>query len=185
MKYRGVPRGGAVDFYIVGLLAGGVAFWLLAGYGKAPTALFQLFAVTMIGAGLYLFIRYHLTVFEVALELRNPEVQTEFRVAMPCEIDLTVSRVKGKRTITQARLSLGDLKSAEKMTSDKVKESVNGASLYRYNTDMSPEGMLFIFCSEDDRDIALFTDLLPDKMMGQINRALNENKNKFTPEGDV
>jgi len=185
MKYRGVPRGGSVDFYIVGLLSGGVAFWLLAGYGRAPTALFQLFSISMIGAGLYLFIRYHLTLFEVALELRNTEDTVELTRAMPCEVDFIVSRVKGKRILTQARLSLSELKSAEKMTSDKVKESAKDASLYKYNTDMSSEGILFIFESEDERDIAVFTDLLPDEMMGQINRALSENKNKFTPEGDV
>lgn len=160
MEYKSKPTGRPADFYMLGLVLTGGVFWSLTYFQKALTALYQLCAVVMVGVAMYLLIRYRLTIFCLRIECKNG-VTVDMRTAIPEELDFVAERVQGRKTVPLARLSLSELKRAERVRYEELREAAADASLYKYYADMSPEeGCLLVF-SEAERDIAIFTELSP------------------------
>lgn len=158
MKYKGKPTGRPADFYVIGLVIGGAVFWSLTYFQKSLVALYQLIAVIMIGVSLYLLIRYRLTSFLIKIEGRNG-AETDINTAMPEELDFVVERIRGKTSVVLARLSLSDLKRAETVQYGRLRELTEGASLYRYQANMSPEEGVLLLYRSSERDVAIFTDM--------------------------
>ena len=161
MKHKTRPTGKPADYYVLGLIPGGIVFWILAGKVKFPAAILQLVALCMFAAALFILIRYRLTVFCLRIEGKNGSA-VDVHTAMPHELDLVIERMRGSGSLALARLSLDLLKRAEVVKYDRLKEITEGASVFKYQADMSPEeGILLVF-RENGRDIAIFTDLPPE-----------------------
>lgn len=175
MKHKTKPTGKPSDYYVLGLVLGGLVFWMLSGKVRLPAALFQLIALVMFAAALYLLIRYRLTVFCLRIEGKNGSA-VEVHTAMPEELDLVIERMRGNGSVALARLSLSDLKRAEVIKYAQLHEKAGGASIYKYQADMSPEeGILLVF-GADGRDIAIFTDL-PPEMFNFLSKTADSNVN--------
>ncbi len=173
MEYKSKPTGRPVDFYILGLVLTGGVFWSLTYFQKTLTALYQLVAVVLIGVAMYLLIRYRLTLFCFRIEGKNGVV-VDIRTAIPNELDFVAERVQGRKTVPLARLSLSELKRAERVRYEELREAAADASLYKYYADMSPEeGCLLIF-ADRGRDIAIFTEL-SHSMMAYMKKIAAEN----------
>lgn len=195
MQYRGTPKGGASDLIFAGLAAAGVILWVLAGFKGMPAAVLQALAICAATVAIYILIRYRLTLFEVRLGLCEGADARTVGEAAPEELELSVFRIKGSKIMPLARLGLDELLRQETVPAGDVKERARGASLYRYNTDMSPKkGLLLIFDGGegdggegdggDGGDIALYLDSLPEEMMAVICRCIRENSMNKAPFGD-
>ncbi len=161
MKFDSKPTGMPVNLYIFGLAVTGIVFWTLPRFQPELTALYQLVSMLFFAGALYLLIRYRLTVFRLRIEGKNGDA-VDLRYAMPSELDFAAERVQGKKILPLARISLDRLKSIDRVRYSELKSAVHGASLYKYYAAMSPEeGYLLIF-DDDDRDIAIFTELSSD-----------------------
>ena len=144
-----------------GLGLGGIAFWIISNYGKAFTALYQLISISMLALAVFILIRYRLTVFCLRIEGKNGAA-VAVDTAMPEELDFVVERMQGKTTVALARLSLSDLKRTEIIKYDRLRDAANGATVYKYQADMTPdEGCLLEFTVDGNR-VVIFTDLPPD-----------------------
>ncbi len=163
MEYISKPTGRPVDLYIFGLAVTGAVFWSLTYFNKRLTALYQLIGMIMFGVALYFLIRYRLTSFRLKIEGKNG-VPCNLAAALPCETDFVAERVQGRKSLPLARLSLDRLRSAEVIRGNELKAKANGASLYRYHGDMSPdEGCLLVF-DDDGGEVAIFTELSAEMM---------------------
>lgn len=169
MEYKSKPTGRPSDFYVFGLVVTGIVFWTLPMLESKLTALYQLIAILMFSAGMYLLIRYRLTVFTFVVEGRNGDV-VDIRTAMPSELDFVVKKMRGNNPMILARLSLDELKSVETVRYSEVKEKSAGASLFKYHANMSPEETVLVVFGGDDRDIAMTVDLSAEMMtfLGRI-----------------
>lgn len=173
MEHTSKPTGCPSDFYALGLVIAGVILWVISSYQKSFTALYQLIAVVMFGAAMYLLIRYRLTVFRFRIEGLNGAT-VDISTAMAEELDFVVEKLRGKTGVALARLSLDKLRRAEIIPYSSLKEVTAKASLFRYHADMSPEeGMLLVFKNEG-RDIAIFTTL-PDDMSSFLKKIVGYN----------
>ncbi len=178
MKHKTKPTGKPADYYVLGLIPGGIVFWILAGKVRLPAAIFQLVALCMFAAALFILIRYRLTVFSLRIEGKNGSA-VDVHTAMPHELDLVIERMRGNGAVALARLSLDLLKWAEVIKYDRLKEIAGGASVFRYQADMSPEeGILLVF-RMDGRDVAIFTDL-PPEMFNFLKRIAESNLGEGT-----
>ncbi len=163
MEHKAKPTGRPSDFYVIGLVLTGAIFWALTLFQESFIALYQLLAIVFFGAAIYLLIRYRLTVFCLRIEGRNG-ASADIHTAMAEELDFVVEKIRGKGRVPLARLSLDQLDRVDVIPYSDLKKLPGVASLYRYQADMSPEeGTLMIFKNED-RDIAIFTDLSPEMM---------------------
>ncbi|MBQ7826796.1 MAG: hypothetical protein IJ386_00850 [Clostridia bacterium] len=177
MKHKTSPTGKPADYYVIGLILGGLAFWLLTKQAASFAALFQLVSLCMFAAALFILIRYRLTVFHLRIEGKDGAA-VDVHTAMPEELDLVIEEKRGKRYVTLARLSLVDLKRAEVVKYSKLRETVKtkGASVFKYQADMSPEeGCLLIFDHRGDT-VAIFTDL-SSEMLGFLKKVADANTN--------
>ncbi len=161
MEYKTKPTGKPSDFYAIGLCLTGVIFWILTIVQNSFIALYQLIAVIMFGAAMYLLIRYRLTVFRFRIEGRNG-ADADIHTAMPAELDFVVEKMRGKGAVPLARLSLDELKSVKTVSVESLKDTAKELSLFKYHPDMSPdEGVLIVF-SGGAKDIGIFSCLSPE-----------------------
>ena len=175
MQYKTKPTDKPSDYYMFGLGLGGIAFWIISSYGRMLTALFQFISIAMLAFALFILLRYRLTSFCLKIEGKNGAA-ADVSCAMAEELDFVVERLRGKNPVTLARLSLGDLKRADVVRYSDLATAAKGASLYKYQADMSPdEGVLLIFGTEDT-NIAIFTDM-PGDMRDLLKRTADNNKN--------
>ena len=158
---------------MIGLGLGGIAFWIIANYGKAFTALYQLISISMLAVAMFILIRYRLTVFCLRIEGKNGTA-VDVSSAMPEEPDFVVERMRGKTTVALARMSLDCLRRAEVVKYDRLRDAVSGATVYKYQADMAPdEGCLLVF-SLDGSKVAIFTDM-PPEMFNFLKKTACEN----------
>lgn len=177
MKYKTSPTGKPCDYYVIGLVLAGLAFWLLTNYGKSFSALLQLVSLCMFAAALFLLIRYRLTVFCLRIEGKDGAA-VDVKTAMAEELDIVIERMRGKSYVTLLRLSLCHLTQAESISYGQLKEKAKsiGASVFKYQADMSPdEGCLLVFRNGDDI-AAIFTDL-PPEMFNFLKKTAESNTN--------
>lgn len=173
MKYKSVPTGKPADLYIIGALAGGGVFMLLPYFNEKLTALYQLASVVLFGIGVYLLIRYRLTVFCYGIEAKDASVS--LCSALPEELDFTVERVIGKKSVTVARLSLSALRSVESVKYGDLREYSKTASLYKYQSDMEPESGCLLLFEDGERDTAVFA-VLPPELENYLREAAEQNR---------
>ena len=158
MEYKTKPTGRPSDYYAIGLALIGIIFWGLTAVQDSFIALYQLIAVIMFGAAMYLLIRYRLTVFRFRIEGRNG-ADADIYTSMPEELDFVVEKMRGKGAVPLARLSLNEIKSVKVVPADSLKENAKELSLFKYHPDMSPdEGVLMVFAG-GTKDIGIFSCL--------------------------
>lgn len=177
MKHKTSPTGKPADYYVIGLVLGGLAFWLLTRQVPHLAALFQLVSICMFAAALFILIRYRLTVFHLRIEGKNGDA-VDLHTAMPEELDLVIEENRGKRYVTLLRLSLCCLTGADIVKYSELQKIAKekGASVFKYQADMSPEeGCLLIFDNHGDK-AAVFTDVSPE-MMSFLKRTVHVNTN--------
>lgn len=173
MKYKSVPTGKPADLYIIGSLAAGGVFVLLPYFNKRLSALYQLAAAVLFGFGVYLLIRYRLTVFCYGIEGKN--IDTELSTAVPEELDFTVERVIGKKSVTVARLSLSELRSVEIVKYEALREYSRKAALYKYQSDLEPESGCLLLFENGERDTAVFA-VFPTELTEYLRRVAEYNR---------
>lgn len=173
MEYKTTPTGKPSDFYAIGLVVAGAIFWGLTFVQDSLIALYQLIAVIMFGAAMYLLIRYRLTVFRFRIEGRNG-ADADIRTSMPEELDFVVEKNRGKGAVPLARLSLDELKSVNVVSTESLKESAKELSLFKYHPDMSPdEGVLMVFAGSS-KDIGIFS-CLSSEMLAFLEKTASDN----------
>ena len=178
MQYETKPTGKPSDYYMLGLGLGGIAFWIISEYVQKLAALFQFLAIVMFALGLFILLRYRLTTFRLRIEGKNGAA-VDVSSALPEELDFVIDRMRGKNPVTLARLSLDNLKRAETVRYGDLADAAKGASLYKYQADMSPdEGVLLVF-KADGADVAIFTDM-PPEMIGFLKRNAESNLGEGT-----
>lgn len=173
MIYSSTPSGRPSDYYMAGSFVGGVIFWAVSGRAPFP-AMWQLLAVVLIAAAVYILCRYRLTVFRLAISSRDDAAE-DVRLLTPGEIDFTVERMRGKNPQLLCRLALSELREVRRITDGDCGGAAKEMSLYRYNVNMSPEsGALAVFESAGER-ISIFAEM-PEEMILLFEKAAAENR---------
>ena len=178
MKHVAKPTGRPSDFYMIGFIITGAIFWALTMIQESHLALYQFLAVVMFSGAIYLLMRYRLTVFTLKIEGTNG-ADTDIGLAMAEELDLVIIRNRGKDGIPLARLSLDKLDFVDRIPYDSLKERAGSASLFRYQPDMSPDSGILMIFRNDDRDIAIFTEL-SDEMFRFLKKTASFNQEGLT-----
>ncbi len=173
MVFELKPTDKTALFYIIGCLIGGAALWTLPYAGVPYTALWQAISITLLCAAVFMLIRYRLTSFRMKLTRKNDDAAVSDTDNLS-NTDFVVERARGKRYVTECRLSLDTVRQARRIKTAELKILTDGFSLYRYTVNPGPEeGVLLKFYANGER-IALYTDM-PDSMLASLADAAARN----------
>lgn len=157
MVYNEIPSGRPEIFYVSGSLVGGIAFWIISGYSKYP-GLWQLIAVVLLSAAIYILIRYKLTVFRFSIIPRDAD-ELSVTAADVAELDFTVERMRGKNPQMLCRLALSELCEIKRVLPHELRSAAKGMSLYKYTVDMSPTSAVLLVFESDGETIGIYAEL--------------------------
>jgi hypothetical protein len=148
MEHRPKGETKKSDLIIIGLFVLGVLFFGAAKLVGQYVFILQAAGLIVLGAAVYIAVRYRLTQFVYTLSYDGDE-----------EV-FTVFRDRGRQKVPLCRLAVSYLRSVSRYAErEEVKKAAEGREIYYYTQSMSPSSfVLLLFESSGERDLAVIIE---------------------------